>query len=89
MPVEPMKCARCGSPMNKVSVAGGIEIDCCDEHGVWLDLGELDAIVKHYERSTPGVASGIGRKILDSAAHGAGFGAGSSLARGLIQRLLG
>lgn len=89
MPVQPVKCARCGNPMNKVSVAGGIEIDCCDEHGVWLDLGELDAIVKHHDRANAGPSQSLGRKILDSAAHGAGLGAGSSLARVLIQRLLG
>lgn len=84
-----VKCVRCGQPMNKVSVAGGIEIDCCDEHGVWLDLGELDRVVKFYESREPGVTSGLGRTLIDSAARGAGFGAGASLARGLIQRLLG
>jgi len=33
--------------MDKITVAGGIEIDCCDEHGVWLDVGEMAALLNH------------------------------------------
>lgn len=78
--------------MTSVQVAGGTEIDCCDQHGVWLDVGELQAIVSHYEspaRGNQGLAGEVGRTLLDSAARGAGFGAGASLARNLIQKLLG
>ncbi|MBL8022519.1 MAG: zf-TFIIB domain-containing protein [Leptospirales bacterium] len=75
--------------MSKLRVASGVEIDCCDDHGVWLDVGELDQIANHFEKNSQGAVSGIGKTILDSAARGAGFGAGASLARSLAQRLFG
>lgn len=74
--------------MEKVVVAGGTEIDCCDQHGVWLDLGELETIVQHYQKARESSEPGFAGTFLGSAARGAGFGAGASLARGLIQRLL-
>jgi len=35
--------------MTKVIVAGGVQIDVCDAHGAWLDVGELQAIVDYHE----------------------------------------
>jgi len=82
------QCVKCGNNMEKVLVAGGTEIDCCDHHGVWLDLGELDTIVQYYQKKRESSQPGLAGTFIDSAARGAGFGAGASLARGLIQKLL-
>ena len=41
-----MKCPKCGMDLQTLS-RGQVEIDTCFNcHGVWLDAGELDAIVK-------------------------------------------
>ena len=96
-----MNCPKCSSVMNKVGLAAGIEIDCCDAHGAWLDVGELQAIVSYAERSTtpvhrsapssqgPSVLEGMGRQLVSSAVSGAGFGVGSSLASTLVRKIFG
>jgi Zn-finger nucleic acid-binding protein len=38
-------CPVCGSTM-QVQRKQGISIDVCPEHGIWLDDGELEKIVK-------------------------------------------
>jgi hypothetical protein len=41
-----MKCPKCGMDLQTLS-RGQVEIDTCFNcHGVWLDAGELDAIVQ-------------------------------------------
>ena len=41
-----MKCPKCGMDLQTLS-RGKVEIDTCFNcHGVWLDSGELDAIVE-------------------------------------------
>ena len=84
--------------MRKVKVAGGIEIDCCDEHGVWLDVGEMAALLNQSASSKAaapqqpqqkGMLDGVGNRLIKGAAHGAGWGAGSTLASVLIRKLLG
>lgn len=41
-----MKCPKCGMDLQRLS-KGKVEIDTCFNcHGVWLDAGELDDIVK-------------------------------------------
>jgi hypothetical protein len=84
--------------MKKVTVAGGVQIDVCDPHGAWLDVGELQAIIAFHEpghstspqpQVSTGVVGRLGRNLVSGVAHGAGFGAGTALARSLIHRLLG
>ena len=82
-------------------MAGGVQIDVCDAHGAWLDVGELQAIIDFHEQQTraaqpqakaapgPGAVGRLGRNLASGVAHGAGFGAGSAIARSLIHRLLG
>jgi Zn-finger nucleic acid-binding protein len=89
--------------MRKVTLAGGVEIDCCDAHGVWLDVGELAALLNQREqpeaqparkkepgsRQDKGAFDGAGRRLVQGVAHGAGFGAGTTLASTLIRKILG
>jgi Zn-finger nucleic acid-binding protein len=43
------RCPRCPRKMKQVGMASGdgerVQIDRCDEHGIWLDRGELGAIL--------------------------------------------
>jgi len=41
-PVRP--CPVCGQGLTRER-EHGVEIEVCEEHGVWLDAGELDTIV--------------------------------------------
>jgi len=44
-------CPTCGTPMAKRVYAyeSGVTTDVCDEHGIWLDEGELERIEAWYE----------------------------------------
>ena len=54
-----MKCPKCGGTLETVPLSG-IQIDRCpDCHGVWLDNGEIEQIMRHDD---PGV---IGRVFGD------------------------
>lgn len=88
MPREALNCLMCGDRMKKVGLASGVEIDCCDAHGVWLDVGELQSLITHHERGGRG-NEGLAGKLLDSATRGAGAGIGWTLASALIRRLFG
>jgi len=47
VPVVPerlLPCPVCGATM-RVDSRNGITIDVCDEHGIWLDSGELDTVL--------------------------------------------
>ncbi len=101
MPSHPLNCPVCAIAMKKVTVAGGVEVDVCDAHGAWLDVGELQAIIDFCEQQStatqpqpnanrgPGAVARLGRNLASGVAHGAGFGAGTAIARSLIHRLLG
>jgi Zn-finger nucleic acid-binding protein len=43
--VSQHKCPVCAAPM-KVIKRVSLQIDVCDEHGVWLDKGELEALIR-------------------------------------------
>lgn len=44
-----MRCPKCGGPLLGEAFHG-IQIDRCGEcHGVWLDQGELEALLKHED----------------------------------------
>ena len=94
MPSHLVPCVGCHKSMNKVSVAGGVEIDCCDDHGVWLDRNELDTIIAHAQQqapqpSSPGAFEGLGRTVVQGAASGVGWRFGSELASSLVRRIFG
>ena len=39
-------CPRCGAPL-EIRQKNGIAVDACPkEHGIWLDMGELEQITK-------------------------------------------
>ena len=40
-------CVICGGRMRH-EFHDGVEVDVCDEHGIWLDRGELAAIIRHH-----------------------------------------
>lgn len=43
--VSPRRCPVCAAQL-KVLKKASLTIDVCDEHGVWLDRGELEALMK-------------------------------------------
>ena len=49
-----MKCPRCGTDL-KTEDFHGVQIDRCPEcHGLWLDAGEIDAVVAHEDKGLLG-----------------------------------
>lgn len=48
---QPRACPTCGAEMAKRVYAyeSGVPIDVCEEHGIWLDAGELQRIEAWYE----------------------------------------
>ncbi len=84
--------------MDRVRVEGDVEVDVCDEHGVWLDRGELERIVTHHERVSMQAAKGRKTKAQGSstltragqrAVTGAASTVATTLARSLVRKLLG
>ncbi len=57
MPAETINCPVCQQPMEKQDVPQGVEIDFCDAHGVWLDAGEFEAIVKAEQDKAPAASA--------------------------------
>ncbi len=76
MPTQTINCPVCTQPMAKENVPQGFEIDYCDEHGVWLDAGEFEAMAKK-QGSTGGtgneVMSQIGKSMLSRGSRGRGL----------------
>jgi Zn-finger nucleic acid-binding protein len=44
-----LKCPVCGAAM-RTDRRNNVQIDVCDVHGIWLDAGELEAIVSSIQR---------------------------------------
>lgn len=91
MPSKTIDCPMCGSAMQKRVVHGGIEIDFCDWHGVWLDAGELERLLAMQGGAQPGRQPGIGKAVAQglagAAVMGAGFHLGGRLVGGLLDAL--
>ena len=52
-----MKCPRCGADLHH-EVFHGVNVDRCNEcHGIWLDKGELEHVVKQDDQ-------GVLRRVL-------------------------
>ena len=45
---QPVRCPTCEDDMERLEFAGisGITIDVCRSHGVWLDAGEIEAVIE-------------------------------------------
>ena len=71
-PGEALGCPRCAGTMETVAAAHGVEIDQCLECGaIWLDAGELEALVADQEptereRPTMGALRARMREVLPS-----------------------
>lgn len=93
MPRQSIACVVCQQPMTKMTVAGDVQIDCCDEHGVWLDRNELEAITRHAQQKSaparPGMLQNAGQTLVQGAASAAGWNLGRELSSSLIRRLFG
>jgi hypothetical protein len=93
MPVKPMDCPVCGSTMQKRVVGAGVEIDYCDWHGVWLDVGEMDRLLPAQGHQFQGQATGIGRVVVKglggAAVVGVGFHLGGRLVGGILDAVFG
>lgn len=52
-------CPVCREPMEKrvYAVQSGVRMDVCDDHGIWLDSGELERIEAWYEATERGAAA--------------------------------
>lgn len=94
MPEMPVSCPICKQTMEKRKIPQGLVIDYCDEHGVWLDVGELEAIAASAAGQSGGgqddsllktVGKGLGR----SAVFGAGATVGHRIVSGLIDSVFG
>ena len=49
-----MKCPKCGADLQTEGFHG-VQIDRCPEcHGLWLDAGEIDAVVAHEDKGLIG-----------------------------------
>ena len=40
-----LECPRCNEPMIAIEYEN-VEVDCCEDHGVWLDTGELELLLE-------------------------------------------
>ena len=77
--------------MQKRTINGGLELDYCDRHGVWLDAGELERILATCGGGSPGGRGGVGKSIAHNlagaAVMGAGFSIGHRLVGGIVEAL--
>jgi hypothetical protein len=82
--------------MSRETLLEGVTIDLCPEHGVWLDIGELELIRAMATTSgAPNESSGVrrvaetaGRRFVDSAVFGAGATVGNRIVDGILSAVL-
>jgi Zn-finger nucleic acid-binding protein len=91
MPHHPVACPVCGQTMQKHHIPQGLEIDHCAAHGVWLDQGELEALLRLAPPAAPAPSSGVGAAVKQvgqqfgqSVVMGAGATLGNRLIGGII-----
>lgn len=103
MPHHPVACPVCGQIMQKRNVPQGLEIDHCAAHGVWLDHGELEALLRLAQPTAtanlappPPPSSGAGEALKQVGQHfgqsvvmGAGATLGNRLIGGIIDSVFG
>ena len=91
MPTRIIECPACGLTMQKRKV-DGVEIDFCDHHGVWLDVGELERLhMTYYGNSQPEHHPSTGKAFVQglagAAVMGAGFSIGQLLVGGIVDAI--
>ncbi len=74
MPHHPVACPVCGQTMQKHNIPQGLEIDHCATHGVWLDQGELEALLR-VAQPTATAMQGPPSRAQPQHAHEPGIGA--------------
>ena len=100
---DTINCPICGSTMLKKNVEGDVEIDYCEYHGVWLDVGELEKIftvgnsVSNVQQSSVNMQAtrgngvskgkGIAKGLGGAVVMGAGFSIGHRLVGGIVDAL--
>ncbi len=94
MPEMQVLCPICKTPMQKRTIPQGLVIDFCDAHGVWLDVGELEAIAAAAAQTggTGGEESllkSVGKGLGRSAVFGAGATIGHRIVGGIIDSVFG
>ena len=68
------RCPVCQAAMT-IAKRGSIEIDVCEEHGVWLDQGELKAIAERMrQRDRANIRSQLDRSYRSGKVSGVLFG---------------
>ena len=45
-----LHCPKCGEPM-KLETYESVQLDWCEEHGVWLDHNELEMILNNLKKN--------------------------------------
>jgi Zn-finger nucleic acid-binding protein len=70
----PIPCPICREPLSPVRFKG-VPIDTCERHGIWLDSGELESILRRRERTiTTKARRELDRANRDGKVSGALFG---------------
>ena len=91
MPSQTTDCPVCKETMQKRFVNGGMELDYCEQHGVWLDVGELERLLAACGGNKVGKQIGVGTSIAQNlagaAVMGAGFSIGHRLVGGIVESL--
>lgn len=97
MPHHPVLCPVCGQTMQKHPIPQGLEVDHCPSHGVWLDLGELEALVQRapVTAAAPSPAAppgaGVGAAVKQAGQHfgqSVVMGAGATLGNRIVGGIL-
>lgn len=73
--------------MQKQNIPQGIQIDYCQAHGVWLDVGELESLLRAHAPQQPSVVQQVGQQFGQSVVMGAGATVGSRVVSGIIDAL--
>lgn len=103
MPHHPVACPVCGQVMQKHNIPQGLEVDHCATHGVWLDHGELEALLRvaqpaatAYEAPREAPSSGVGAAVKQvgqqfgqSVVMGAGATLGNRIIGGILDSVFG
>lgn len=91
MPAQVIDCPVCGTAMQKRVVGGGMEIDYCEWHGAWLDIGEMEHLLAAsgggQAQRQPGVGRAVVQGLAGAAVMGAGFSIGQRMVGGIVDAL--
>jgi Zn-finger nucleic acid-binding protein len=62
--VRLLPCVRCGKESERRAYGDDarIQVDTCEQHGIWLDGGELNAILRHARVAEPLPGDAVGAR---------------------------